>query len=34
MTTYRIDRFWTLATECGFRPEVVHLVPRNELDER
>lgn len=34
MTTYRIDRFWALATESGFRPEVVHLVPKNELDER
>ncbi len=34
MTTYRIDAFWTLAQECGLTPEVVHIVPKNELDER
>lgn len=34
MTTYRIDEFWSLAVECGLVPEAVHLVPRNELDER
>jgi hypothetical protein len=34
MTTYRIDTFWQLARACGLTPEVVHLVPQNELDER
>lgn len=34
MTTYRIEEFWGLAQRCGFRPETVELVPRNELDER
>jgi SAM-dependent methyltransferase len=34
MTTYRIDQFWSLSEECGFRPEAVHLVPKNDLDER
>lgn len=34
MTTYRIDEFWSLAVECGLVPHAVHLVPRNELDER
>lgn len=34
MTTYRIDAFWSLAEACGFRPEMVYLVPRNNLDER
>jgi SAM-dependent methyltransferase len=34
MTTYRIDAFWTLATSCGLTPELVHLVPQNDLDER
>jgi hypothetical protein len=34
MTTYRIEAFWSLAQECGLEPEVVYLVPRNELDER
>ncbi|WP_240157696.1 class I SAM-dependent methyltransferase [Pseudonocardia broussonetiae] len=34
MTTYRIDEFWELAHDCGLVPHAVHLVPRNELDER
>ena len=34
MTTYRIDEFWTAATECGLRPELITLVPKNALDER
>lgn len=34
MTTYPIAGFWELATRTGFTPEAVHLVPRNELDER
>jgi SAM-dependent methyltransferase len=34
MTTYPIPSFWQLAENCGFTPEMVHLVPRNELDER
>jgi hypothetical protein len=34
MTTYQIDAFWTLAMECGLQPELIHLVPENELDER
>lgn len=34
MTTYPIDGFWQLAQRCGFVPQAVHLVPRNELDER
>lgn len=34
MTTYPIDAFWQLSQRCGFVPKAVHLVPRNELDER
>lgn len=34
MTTYRIEEFWALAETCGFIPETVELVPRDELDER
>lgn len=34
MTTYPIDEFWQIAQRCGFTPQAVHLVPRNELDER
>ena len=34
ITTYRIDEFWTAATTCGLRPELVTLVPKNNLDER
>lgn len=34
MTTYPIPTFWQLAENCGFTPEMVHLVPKNELDER
>jgi SAM-dependent methyltransferase len=33
-TTYRIEDFWTAAEAIGFRPEVVTLVPENELDSR
>lgn len=34
MTTYPISSFWQMAAACGFTPEMVHLVPKNELDER
>ncbi|MFC5993283.1 class I SAM-dependent methyltransferase, partial [Pseudonocardia hispaniensis] len=34
MTSYPIPAFWQLAQRCGLRPEYVHLVPRDELDER
>jgi SAM-dependent methyltransferase len=34
MTTYPIEEFWQLAERCGFRPESIELVPKNELDER
>jgi SAM-dependent methyltransferase len=34
MTTYSIPSFWQLAEKCGFVPEMVYLVPKNELDER
>jgi 2-polyprenyl-3-methyl-5-hydroxy-6-metoxy-1,4-benzoquinol methylase len=32
--TYRIDEFWTAMAGIGFRPQVVALVPKNDLDER
>ena len=34
MTTYWIDEFWASATSCGLHPELVTLVPKNNLDER
>ena len=34
MTSYRIDEFWNAAVRCGLRPQLVHLVPRNAIDER
>ena len=34
MTSYRIEEFWNAALSCGLRPQLVHLVPRNALDER
>ncbi|HEX6358057.1 class I SAM-dependent methyltransferase [Actinophytocola sp.] len=34
MTTYPISSFWQLAQSCGFTPQMIHLVPRNQLDER
>jgi SAM-dependent methyltransferase len=34
MTSYRIDEFWNAAMECGLSPRLIHLVPRNSLDER
>lgn len=34
MTTYWTEEFWTAATSCGLRPELVTLVPENDLDER
>jgi len=34
MTTYPIDSFWETAARCGLTPKAVHLVPKNELDER
>jgi 2-polyprenyl-3-methyl-5-hydroxy-6-metoxy-1,4-benzoquinol methylase len=34
MTSYRIEEFWHAATRCGLIPHLVHLVPRNALDER
>ncbi|MGK3203619.1 class I SAM-dependent methyltransferase [Amycolatopsis sp. MEPSY49] len=33
MTTYRIERFWELATENGLIPQAVYLVPQNQLDQ-
>ncbi|MGB3438083.1 MAG: class I SAM-dependent methyltransferase [Actinophytocola sp.] len=32
MTTYSVPEFWQLVTRCGLRPEVVELIPENELD--
>jgi 2-polyprenyl-3-methyl-5-hydroxy-6-metoxy-1,4-benzoquinol methylase len=34
ITSYRIDEFWNAAVKCGLRPQLVHIVPRNSLDER
>lgn len=34
MTTYRVEHFWQSALWCGLNPEMVRLVPRNDLDER
>ena len=34
MTTYPIPAFWELAESCGLKPELIELVPKNELDER
>lgn len=34
MTTYPIHAFWQLAVRCGFEPQCVELVPKDELDER
>ena len=34
MTSYRIDEFWSAAERCGLRPQLIHLVPRNAIDER
>jgi SAM-dependent methyltransferase len=34
MTSYRIEEFWNAALRCGLRPQLIHLVPRNALDER
>jgi SAM-dependent methyltransferase len=34
MTSYPISTFWQLAENCGFTPEMIYLVPRNQLDER
>lgn len=34
MTTYPIPAFWTLAEDCGLKPESVELVPNDALDER
>ena len=33
-TTFAIDEFWHLATECGLIPRLVTLVPENRLDCR
>lgn len=33
MTTYRIDAFWEAMNTIGLTPEVMTLVPRNDLDE-
>jgi SAM-dependent methyltransferase len=32
--TYRIEDFWTAMKDIGFRPELISLVPQNDLDER
>jgi SAM-dependent methyltransferase len=34
MTTYPIPTFWQLSARYGLHPEMVHLVPKNDLDER
>lgn len=34
MTTCPILFFWQLAENSGFTPQMIHLVPRNQLDER
>jgi SAM-dependent methyltransferase len=34
LTTYSIPSFWSSAQRHGFTPELVHLVPANELDRR
>lgn len=34
MTTYPIHAFWEQMVDIGFEPLGVHLVPRNDLDER
>lgn len=34
MTTFAIPEFWQLTERCGLRPEIVELVPENELDRR
>jgi SAM-dependent methyltransferase len=34
MTTYGIEEFWNAAAECGLRPQLIHLVPQNAIDER
>lgn len=36
MTSYRIETFWRMAADCGFEPELVKLVPWDEVveDER
>lgn len=34
MTTYAIPDFWAMAEECGLRPRLLTLVPRNELDRK
>jgi hypothetical protein len=33
-TTYPIHSFWQLAVRCGFEPQYIELVPKDELDER
>ena len=33
-TTFTIDEFWHLATECGLVPQLITLVPENRLDCR
>lgn len=36
MTTYRLDDLWRIATECGFEPQLIKLVPWDPVveDER
>ena len=34
MTTYSVPEFWQLVQKCGLKPEVVELIPENELDRR
>lgn len=34
MTTYRIEQFWVAMQGLGLVPEVVSLVPENDLDQR
>ena len=34
MTSFPIEDFWLLASESGFTPHSIKLIPRNHLDER
>lgn len=33
-TSFRVEEFWALAADVGLEPQVMTLVPRNDLDER
>lgn len=34
MTTFGIEEFWLVASECGLDPRLIELVPKNLLDSR